>query len=72
MRKLVSIDGKTYLVPKEILPKGRHREIGNCPFCGLPVYASEGQAIKWKTIHYPSGKKSFPTHKKCRTQKQTI
>lgn len=34
-------------------------DAGNCPYCELPVYISEGQLLK-----YLNGN---PTHKKCRT-----
>lgn len=40
--------------------------IGECYFCKEPVFASEGQAVKYiKMAGY-----EFPTHKKCRKRSE--
>lgn len=43
------------LYEKVFVPR---KNIGECPYCKLPVLASEGQAIKYLN--------DKPTHKKCR------
>ena len=42
------------------------RSVGNCYYCNKPVFAGEGQMIKYKVLITPSGRHEYPTHKKCR------
>ena len=48
-------NGKLY---SSIIPKDVRKDVGNCPYCELPVYVASGQLLKYKN--------NQPTHKKCR------
>ncbi len=51
---------------KIFIEKFEKQKVGNCPLCAEPVYANEGQIIKYLTI----GEVQKPTHKKCRKPKR--
>ena len=49
--------------------------IGDCPYCRKPVFASEGQAIKWVVLKHPHTKEVLgerPTHRECRDKKKKV
>lgn len=48
-------NGKLY---KQEVPKDIRKNVGECPFCNIPVYVSSGQLLKYLN--------NQPTHKKCR------
>ncbi len=54
----IKIGGKVFSRPKVVIPR---KNIGECAFCDIPVYASSGQLIKWLGDR--------PTHKSCRKGK---
>lgn len=39
---------------------------GECYYCNLPVWVSEGQALKYKVIIQNGERTEYPTHKRCR------
>ena len=40
--------------------------VGNCYFCGKPVYISEGQIVLYKRTKAGESIEEYPTHKSCR------
>lgn len=60
-------DGK--LFKAEVKPLERVN-VGDCYYCGEPVWVAQGQQIKWIKRIAGFGTTEYPTHKKCRKGKK--